>query len=176
MAYVNGAAIYTAIGEVLEGVIAGVRAIPTGEMDTDLTGGLMPHGEAIRAMVRPRIEVTCRLSRHPETSHQPSNLMLYVLEVELRRIYKLDSPVLPDELQAVLATLMVDSDQITQAFSWPGKLTTTSASVATGILSGVLRLDEETAPLSKYDDAASGPVAEVTQTFTGVVQVAPAIT
>jgi hypothetical protein len=95
------------------------------------------------------------------------------IEVTLTYSYLLESQsLLPTEYAAVKAVAASSTDLVAQALAWPGKLTTTVGSVATGIVSGVLMWQGTTVT---RDDAArsgqtdGGGLYQLEQRYTGVV-------
>lgn len=147
----------TCIREVLEGTIAGVRAITAGALSCDIAEGasdetilgrLVAHQSASWAAIAVAAgtdgssglaSVKVAFPKSESRTMGPSNVRITGLEVTLTLFYLLPTSVLGNAgYDAVKSTAELIAATITDAFEWPGKLTTTSAAVATGIVSGVL--------------------------------------
>lgn len=147
-----GAAILTACRERINGTLTtpAPRKIASGMFSTDMFEGADDFTAQVRALgmrsagngsgVIPAVTVTASQTEAPESPSGPSNIAILVLRVVVRAYYDIGVGVeLEADFNAIRAQALTDSDLIRQAFLWPGALTQTSAAVATGIVSGILR-------------------------------------
>lgn len=180
MAAVDDVAIRRALREVCEGTIAGVRALTPGVLSADIAGGASDLTLSRRGVAVPRVDIAVAYPMLDERPQQPSNIWMRGIEVTLTYTYLLEAQtLLAPEYQAIKSTAAETSDLVAQAFAWPGKLTTTSTGVATGIVSGVLMWQGTTvvrddAPRS--GETEGGGLYQLEQRYTGVVLTAAAIT
>lgn len=179
MAAVDDVAIRTALREVVEGKIAGVRAIPVGLLSCDIAGGADDMTLSMRTTATPRVEIAVAYPVSPDRPQQPTNVWFRGIEVTLTYTYLLDSQTLfAVDYQAVKAAAAAASDLVAQAYAWPGKLATTFAGTSTGIVSGVLAWQGTTvlrddAPRSGQTEG--GGLYQIEQRFGGTVLTASAV-
>lgn len=173
MSIIDEAAIRTRISEVLTGVASGVRAMTAGELSDDLAPGASDVTASQRAAVVPRFTIAIDYEPSAERPQGPGTMALdgIVVTIVMTALHASQalSRVDYDATKALIAEL---GAQTRAAFSWPGKLTTTSAGTATGIVSGVLRWDgtrvsRDTPP---EPNAPGGGLYVVEHRFSGVVR------
>ena len=173
MTAVADVAIRRALREVLEGTATGVRAITPGLLSCDVAQGTADLTLSLRTASAARVEIAIAYPMLEDRPQQPSNIWMRGIEVTLTYSYLLESQsLLPTEYAAVKAAAASSTDLVAQALAWPGKLTTTVGSVATGIVSGVLMwqgttVTRDDAPRSGQTEG--GGLYQLEQLFTGVV-------
>ena len=179
MAAVDDVAIRTALREVVEGKITGTRAITVGLLSSDVAGGADDLTLSMRTTATPRVEIAVAYPVSPDRPQQPVNQWFRGLEVVLTYTYLLESQTLfAADYQATKSAALSASDLVAQAFAWPGKLSTTFAGTATGIVSGVLAWQGTTvlrddAPRSGQTEG--GGLYQLEQRFFGTVLTAAAV-
>lgn len=142
MAQLAAAAILTAVREVVEDAAGSVRIIAS---DTYRPGAHESLGEdaaSTQALVRPRAEARfTSIEPHGARPPEQGSFTLYAidLEVTVTRFIGTEHMILDDVRTALRAVAAQDSSRLAQALGWPGNLTQTSAAVATGLVSGMLR-------------------------------------
>lgn len=173
MTAVADVAIRRALREVLEGTATGVRAITPGLLSCDVAVGTGDLTLSLRTASTARVEIAVAYPMLEDRPQQPINVWMRGVEVTLTYSYLLESQsLLPTEYAAVKASAASTTDLVAQALAWPGKLSTTIAGAATGIVSGVLMWNGTTVT---RDDAArsgqteGGGLYQLEQRFTGVV-------
>jgi hypothetical protein len=172
-------AIRAALREVIEGKIAGVRAVPVGLLSCDIAGGADDMTLSMRTTATPRVEIAIAYPVSPDRPQQPTNVWFRGIEVTLTYTYLLDSQALfAVDYQAVKATAAYASDLVAQALAWPGKVATSYSGTVTGIVSGVLAWQGTTvlrddAPRSGQTEG--GGLYQLEQRFSGTVVTTSAV-
>jgi len=168
-------AIRTAISEVLVGTIAGVRAIGTGNLSAVGIIGAPAQLTSQRTMVLPTFTIATEYGPHPDQPQQPTVPWFFALTVTIELTSLLVSAVHARlAYDAVKALNNEGNSAIAGAFAWPAKVTTTSAGVETGIVSGILRSEgwtvaRDTPPPS--DGTPGGGLFVTSHRFTGTVRI-----
>lgn len=173
MAVLSTAAIRTALAETLDGTItSGVREITVGLATNDLMPGASDETAALRALVTPQCSVSLSWFRHEARPAGYGPAWIDGLRVVVRTTHLLKTQALG---RLAYDTIRVAADdlgyRIRARFEEPGALTTTSAAVATGIVSGVL-MHESTSVIrddAPKPDQQGGGLYELEHTFTGAV-------
>lgn len=179
MAAVDDVAIRTALREVIEGKITGVRAITPGLLSCDIAVGASDMTLSMRTTSTPRVEIAVSYPVSPDRPQQPSNVWFRGIEVVLTYTYLLESQgLLLPEYQATKAAAGAAADLVAQALAWPGKLSQTYAGTVTGIVSGVLAWQGTTvlrddAPRSGQTEG--GGLYQLEQRYSGTVLTAAAV-
>lgn len=175
MATLDGDAIHTAIREVLEDGTGSVRTISSGRFGGGLYGGQDRRTRAFRALDKPAVETTIAgLRRHSASPPRIGSVGLLELDIDVRivRHATVESKLDDDVRDALKALAIEDADLVRQALEYPGNLTSTAASVATGIVSGCLTYSDSDVEVDFTDDA-SAQIA-TTHRFTGIVKITQA--
>lgn len=173
MAQLAAAAILTAVREVCEEAAGSVRIIAA---DTYRPGAHEALGEdaaSTQALVKPRAEARfTSIEPHGARPAEQGSFTLYALELEVTvtRFLGTEHMILDDVRTTLRAVAAQDASRLAQALGWPGNLTQTSAAVATGLVSGMLRhVSSEIGDLETVE-GQNGRIATV-HSFTGVAQV-----
>jgi hypothetical protein len=126
--------IATAIRELLDGTIGSVRKVTASTVMT----GHTPWDAQI--LVLPRYDVTLgKLENHPATPVSAlSSFRISNLDVSIELYHTLRSAVKIDVRNTVREAVTAFGDVAMQSLGYPGNLSRTSASLATGIVSGML--------------------------------------
>lgn len=174
MAQLAAAAILTRVREVVEEAAGSVRIITA---DTYRPGAHEALGEdaaSTQALVKPRAEARfTSIEPHGARPAEQGSFTLYGLELEVTvtRFIGTEHMILDDVRTTLRAVAAEDASRLAQALGWPGNLTQTSAAVATGLVSGMLRyVNSEIGDLETVE-GQNGRIVTV-HTFTGVAQVA----
>lgn len=142
MAYLNSAAIRTAIEEQLNGTKTGTRAVTNGVMTTGIYADLPAEEQARRALVEPRFDVAITSIKRVGPLGTTGSYQLLLCDIDVRSIYALTEREKIDDAQldTLRSTGTDDLDRIQQALCYgvTAPLATTSVGVATGIVSGVM--------------------------------------
>lgn len=174
MANVDGEAIQTAIREVLLDGEGDKRTIGSTVYNGGLYESLPANEKARRALGKPIVEATSRVTgRHAGSPQVKGNKQILAIEVEVRVVraitltHKIDDDV-RDTLIGSAAN--DDADVIQQALTYPGNVSQTSSGDSTGIVSGLLRYAGSDFPNFVAEEGQPGRV-ETVHRFTGLVQV-----
>lgn len=170
MSTINAQAISTAIDERVSGVLTGGRSpLAPKAFDTDIYGGAADFTKLARAVVRPTCEISLGMPTRQEDSPNISgDTWLYDLAVTVTVVHKLDNPgAKAARYDLVKNQAVVDCDRITRALCDSGALSLTRASVATGIVSGMLF---PTSARVLRDDSKTG-VHETALSYSCIVKV-----
>lgn len=158
MAYIAAAALVTRLREVLESSAGTLRTVPASRFDGELPEGLSDDEQMRRGLTAPRIRAEVRvMGRSKYSPPINSNLIIYdigVTVVSLRTITR-DEQVDESSNDVLMSAALTDMDVIRQALEYPGNLTSTSAAVATDLVSGMLEhVSSEMGAVLKIDDGA----------------------
>lgn len=167
-------AILTAIREVVEDATGSVRTIADGRFEPGTYSDQARAAASVLALGNARAEVTISgLRRAPESPPVGGSFALYGLDVEVTvvRNFGVAAEVDTDTRVAIRAAALLDADLLQQALGWPGNLTQTSAAVATGLVSGLLRY-EGSSPGDFATDSDGNGVLTSTHRFNGIAKVA----
>ena len=174
MANIDHDAILAAIRGLLESATGTLRTIPSTRFYGQLPRDLDPSEESIRAAARPLVEAELGEERpHPASPNVFGNLLLRELEVIVRVVrhldpsHKLGDDARRDDVKALAAN---DADVIAQALTYPNNF----SSATTGLVSGLLQYQRTDRPEIHQETEGARIVTQ--HRFTGVVQVAPAVT
>lgn len=128
----------TAIREVLLGTIGAVRVVAPGQA-TEGAYEQTPEHEAARALLGPTFEVDIESSgRAKDHPGEHSNVALLDLVVRVRTVWGTDHELLDAERASARAQALGLLEDCRAALMRAGNLTTTSAAVPTGLVSGCL--------------------------------------
>lgn len=132
--------ITTAIEELLEGTIGTTRTVTAGTFVKGAHGGRTAGAQRTLATVNTQYEVRFPSGRQHEASPISHNANMRLEEIDLEILFRYDfnAEVLEGERSTTINSVHNDRDEAWQALSRPGNLTETNASVATGIVSGML--------------------------------------
>lgn len=175
MAYIQSAAILTAIREVLEDGAGSLRTI-SARFAGQLPAGAREDTELAKALVKPRVEASIvGIGIAKETPPITGNFRVYDLEVEVRcvRIIRPIEQVDDDTRVATQALAADDADVIAQALGYPGNLTQTAAAAATDLVSGCLIYTRSRARVARRIDEGAQPL-ETIHSFRGKAIARPA--
>lgn len=180
MSYWNAAALSTRMREILEDAAGTLRAIPAGYYAGGLPPGLDVNEESRRAVAisargAPTEASITRMTRNPSSPPVLGSLAFYNVEVQVRQVYPVvtSSKLDDDTRDGVMALAAKAADVISQAFTFPGNLATTSLGQATGLVTGMFAYVD-----SDYRWAGSvntgGMTLEAIHRFRGVIKSTPA--
>jgi len=175
MATLATSAITTAIREVIEDGTGSVRTITSGDYLPGETSARSVPGLSHDALIAPRAEVRIvETARHEASPAITGSFQLVALEIEIRLVRSLTTFKLLDHdaRQAVYDLAARDGDVLAQALTWPGNLTQTAASAATGLVSGCLRTDWRSAVGTVEADGSDHGRLVTTHRFTAIAKVA----
>ncbi len=177
MAAFSDAAIRTAVSDVIVGVITGVRSMGVGNLTDDIAVGATSQTAAQRATVKPTVTISTAYTPHPDAPSQPGPDWFDTLTLTLTFTSLLPTEALGRvAIDLVKATQANGAANLRAAFAWPGKLTTTNAGVATGIVSGVLRFEGMTVVRDTPPTATDGGLYVTEHRFSGTVHSAVSVT
>lgn len=172
MATINAEAIIAAIEQRALGLLTDYRDIATGTYQTDAYEGMPDGASAMRALVRPTVDVEITgMRRHPQSPPDVHSLALLEVDVRVTVTRATDAASKLDAAtrRALKGAAVRDGDVLRQALSVPGVLETTTASTATGIVSGLLiYVDSDVS--TRFDGEENARVVGVHR-FHGVVRV-----
>lgn len=176
MSGLASAALCKAIRERLDGTLSGVRAMTAGRLERGEFESLGDAERARRALEMPRLDVELvDIQRSPAaTLSEIGDVQILRVGVRIRTVYQL-----PTEYQADdhLAQLNVqrgmaadDSELIRQSLMWPTGLVRTSDSLATLLISGVMRQRE---PSRRTREDVKSGLLEWEHAYEGDARVTP---
>ena len=146
----------TAIREVLLGTIGSVRVVTAGDLDEGAYPATTEH-EAARAITGPNFEVSIlSLTPSKETPWENSPIRLFDLEVQVRSEWATSHELIDSARASLRAEAFSLMEEARAALMRPGNLTTTSAAVATGLVSGCMhrsgghRIEREDWPRRRF--------------------------
>ena len=177
MAQLAAAAILTAIREVVEDAAGSIRIITADTYRPGAHEGLGEDAASTQALVKPRADVRfTSVEPHGARPPEQGSFTLYALELEVvvTRFVGTEHMILDDVRTKLRAVAAEDGSRLAQALGWPGNLTQTSAAVATGLVSGMLRHTGSEIGDLETVEGQNGRIVTV-HSFTGVahVQMAP---
>jgi len=176
MATADFDAILTAVREVLEDATGTLRTIGAAVYQGNLNASLSDEEMTLRALNKPLVESRIgAISRNDASPNIFGSLSLLDIEVVVRVVRHLDQAhELDDDIRDdVKALSAADGDVIMQALTFPGNLTQTSGSAATGLVSGMLSYEGSDPPDTQQE--ATGSIITTEHNFSGVVQVTLAV-
>ena len=175
MAYIDAAAILARLRAVLEDGTGALRAIADTTFDGGLYEGLGQGEKSRRALDIARVEAAIsRVTRNEASPPRYGSLALYDIEVTVRVVRHVPpSTKVNDALRdAVKAAAAQDADIIAQGLCTLGNLDAST----TGIVSGRLMFEGSDVPEGAFDEDESDGVVETIHLFSGIVEVAQAVT
>lgn len=173
MAQLAAAAILTRVREVVEDAAGSVRIVTADTYRPGAHEAQNPDAASTEALVKPRAEARFT-TIEPHSSRPPiqGSFTLYAVELEVTvtRFLGTEHMILPDVRTALRAVAAEDASRIAQALEWPGQLDETGASVATGLVSGMLRhVSSEVGDLETVE-GQNGRIVTV-HTFSGTARI-----
>lgn len=166
-------AIITRIREVLEDGAGAVRVLSAGAYGSDSHAAMSELTSSVGAIGKPQADVTVNArGRHPSSPAEPCSFALVAIEITVRITRSFDgyqdlSRAARDELSALAAS---DGFDVSQALTWPGNMSATAASSATGLLSERLADAGSAIGSIEFTGGQNGRLV-TTHQFTGVCRV-----
>ena len=128
----------TAIRECLLGLVGSVRTVDEGDIAERAYPAATEH-EAARALTGPRFEVSVeKMAPSPDGPWEHSPTRLHLLDIRIRTEWTTDHELLDDARARARAEALALLEKCRAALMRAGNLTSTSASEATGLVSGCL--------------------------------------
>lgn len=176
MANISYIAIRTAIRERLLGTLTtGARDVTVGRLLGEASHGLDDAERKRRSLSTPRFDISfINSEKHPNGPPITFSVGLVKISIKVLATYSLPAEVLTDLARdQAVSVAETDADIIRQALTWPGCLTSTSASVATGIVSGCLTWLRSEVVREEWGQASTtgSGLLEVEHNFEATVQV-----
>ena len=178
MAYIQAAAILRRIREVLEEQAGTLRTISNTRFLGDIPDGLDASEEMRRALEKPRIAATIvDITRSAASPPVNGNLIIYDVTIDVRIIRTITTleQVSDDDDETLRALAFSDADYVRQALEYPGNLTTTTAAVATDLVSGLLSHVRSTQSRTRGQTNQGAQTLETIHRFTGYAISRPAV-
>lgn len=173
MAQLAAAAILTRVREVVEDAAGSVRIVTADTYRPGAHEAQNPDAASTEALVKPRAEARfTTIEPHPARPPIQGSFTLYAVELEVTvtRFLGTEHMILPDVRTTLRAVAAEDASRIAQALEWPGQLEETGDSVATGLVSGMLRhVSSEVGDLELVE-GQNGRIVTV-HTFSGTARV-----
>ncbi len=176
MSNIAAAALQTRLREVLIDSRGVLRTVPAARF-VDYPEGLDDVTQVRRAFAKPLVRADVRTMRRSKNSPPISgNLIIYDIQVivtSLRTVERKQQ--LTGSLRdTLMANALTDQDIIRQALEYPRNLLTTQAGTATGLVSGMLCLDDaQLGVVGLIDEGAQKLESKLT--FNGWLTAAPAV-
>ncbi len=176
MAVLLASRILLRIRQVPETGAGTLRAIPSTRFYGDLPEGLAPTEDARRALDRPRIDArVTEISRNKASPPVGGNIDLLDIKIGVivTRVVTTVEQLTDADRDTLWALVLEDADYIKQALELPGNLTTTTAGLATDLVSGRLGYAGSRATVrGAINDGAQ--TVETIHLFTGIAISRPA--